>query len=113
MRLYAEGAGIDYILVEADKICSGVTKNTTAKITSQHGLIYDKLIRKFGVKRRGFICAQTRRRYSATESFVRISTAISKKEDNIVYSTGSHNENRQRNRGAQGIGLPGRKARQP
>lgn len=36
--------GIDYILVEGNKIASGITKNTTAKITSLHGLIYDKLI---------------------------------------------------------------------
>ncbi len=39
--------GVDYILVEADRICSGITKNTTAKITSQHGLIYDKLIKSY------------------------------------------------------------------
>ena len=44
-------AGVDCALVEADNICSGITKNTTAKITSQHGLIYDKLIREFGVER--------------------------------------------------------------
>ncbi len=42
-------AGIGYVLAEANNICSGITKNTTAKITSQHGLIYDKLIKKFGV----------------------------------------------------------------
>ena len=41
-------AGIDYILVEGDKIASGITKNTTAKITSQHGLVYSKLINNFG-----------------------------------------------------------------
>lgn len=44
-------AGVDYILVEADKIGCGITKNTTAKITSQHGLIYDNLIRKFGLEK--------------------------------------------------------------
>lgn len=44
-------AGVDYALVEADRICGGITKNTTAKITSQHALIYDKLIREFGVER--------------------------------------------------------------
>ncbi len=43
--------GVDYTLVEAGRICGGITKNTTAKITSQHGLIYDKLIREFGVER--------------------------------------------------------------
>lgn len=43
--------GIDYILVEADKICGGVTQNTTAKITSGHSLIYDKLINRFGAER--------------------------------------------------------------
>ena len=41
-------AGADYILVEGSKIASGITKNTTAKITSLHGLIYDKLIRTLG-----------------------------------------------------------------
>ncbi len=41
-------AGVDYTLVEAATICSGITKNTTAKITSQHGLIYHKLIKRFG-----------------------------------------------------------------
>ncbi len=42
-------AGIDYVLVEADKICSGITKNTTAKVTFQHGLFYDKMIKRFGI----------------------------------------------------------------
>jgi len=44
-------AGVDYMLVEAERICSGITKNTTAKITVQHGLIYDKLIRQAGTER--------------------------------------------------------------
>lgn len=43
-------AGVPYVLLEAETVCSGITKNTTAKITSQHGLIYDKLISKFGIE---------------------------------------------------------------
>ena len=43
-------AGVDYILVEKDRICRGVTGNTTAKITSQHGLIYSKLTGTFGIE---------------------------------------------------------------
>ncbi|MBE5800082.1 MAG: FAD-dependent oxidoreductase [Clostridiales bacterium] len=45
---YLAQAGVDYILAEADTICSGITKNTTAKITAQHGLIYAALIQRFG-----------------------------------------------------------------
>lgn len=40
--------GHQAIVLEAARIGSGQTKNTTAKITSQHGLIYDKLTRKYG-----------------------------------------------------------------
>ena len=43
-----EQKGIDYILVEGSRIGYGITKNTTAKITSQHGLIYNKLIKSVG-----------------------------------------------------------------
>ena len=44
-------SGVPYVLAEAESICSGITKNTTAKITCQHGLIYDGLIRRFGTER--------------------------------------------------------------
>lgn len=43
--------GVDYILIEADRICHGVSRNTTAKITSQHGCVYAKLLRRFGPER--------------------------------------------------------------
>ena len=44
-------AGIDYALVEASRLGWGITKNTTAKITSQHGLIYQKIFSRFGMER--------------------------------------------------------------
>lgn len=40
--------GVDYALTEADVVCGGITKDTTAKITAQHGLIYAKLTRTQG-----------------------------------------------------------------
>ncbi len=43
--------GIDCIVAEADKICAGVTNSTTAKITFQHGLVYDKIINKYGAEK--------------------------------------------------------------
>ena len=44
-------SGVDYVLVEANRIGTGITKNTTAKITSQHGLIYDKLLKNAGIEK--------------------------------------------------------------
>lgn len=40
--------GIKTIVLEAEHIAGGITKNTTAKITAQHSLIYAKLIKNFG-----------------------------------------------------------------
>ena len=42
-------AGIPSVaVIEANRIAAGVTGHTTAKVTSQHNLIYDHLISKFG-----------------------------------------------------------------
>lgn len=43
--------GVQFVLVEANTVCSGVTLNTTAKITSQHGLIYNKIFREYGLEK--------------------------------------------------------------
>lgn len=44
-------AGIRCVVTEAERLCGGVTKNTTAKLTVQHGLIYHKLLKEFGLER--------------------------------------------------------------
>lgn len=49
---FLEKAGVRYVLAEGGRIACGITKNTTAKITSQHGLIYDKIIKSAGRKKR-------------------------------------------------------------
>ena len=41
-------SGCQVVVLEATRIASGQTRNTTAKITSQHGLIYHKLITTLG-----------------------------------------------------------------
>ncbi|MBQ6936303.1 MAG: FAD-dependent oxidoreductase [Clostridia bacterium] len=43
--------GVQYALVEADRVCNGVTRNTTAKITSQHSLIYSKILKEYGLEK--------------------------------------------------------------
>ncbi|MGN0463973.1 MAG: FAD-dependent oxidoreductase [Acutalibacteraceae bacterium] len=79
-------AGVGYMLVESDRICNGITRNTTAKITAQHGLIYDKLIREFGVEAaRMYLEANLK----AVEKYSELCREIDcdfEKKDSFVYS---------------------------
>jgi len=79
-------AGIDCMLVEATEICGGITQNTTAKITLGHGLIYDKMIKRFGEnKARLYAEAETK----AIQEYVRLCEKIDcdyETRDNYVYS---------------------------
>lgn len=45
--------GLKVVILEAFRIGSGQTSGTTAKITSQHGMIYDKLLQSLGRKAAG------------------------------------------------------------
>lgn len=45
---YLSKYGYKVVLIERDKIASKVTGHTTAKITSQHGLIYHYLLNQYG-----------------------------------------------------------------
>lgn len=48
IALHLKEAGVPCVILEARRIASGQTKNTTAKITAQHGYIYHNLIKNFG-----------------------------------------------------------------
>lgn len=48
---FLQAQGVDYTLVEGRTLCAGITKNTTAKITSQHGLMYAKLLKDMGAEK--------------------------------------------------------------
>lgn len=79
-------AGVDCVLVEADRICAGVTGDTTAKITAQHGLIYHKLVKRFGLEKARLYLQANR---WAIEQYRRLCTGIDcefQEQDNFVYS---------------------------
>jgi len=46
--LHACKAGVKVAVIEADRILQGTTGHTTAKITSQHDLIYSKIYSQMG-----------------------------------------------------------------
>jgi len=81
-----KNSGVDCILTEAREICSGITKNTTAKITLQHGLLYDKMIKHFGMEKAELYAdAQIR----AGEEYARLCRDIDcdyEMRDSYVYS---------------------------
>ena len=79
-------AGINYALIEADRVCRGVTRNTTAKVTSQHGLVYHKLLRRFGEEKARLYWEVNQR---ALERYRRLSKDIPcdfEERDSFVYS---------------------------
>ena len=52
-------AGLETVVLEAERILSGASEGTTAKITAQHGLIYDRLLSQRGEAfARGYAQAQ-------------------------------------------------------
>lgn len=66
---YLKQSGVRTVILEADRVGGGQTKNTTAKITSQHGLFCNKFIEKKG--------KETARKYvqanqAAVEAYERI-----------------------------------------
>ncbi len=87
-----QNAGVDCVLAEATEICGGITKNTTAKITLQHGLIYDKLIKRLGEdKARLYLEAQIR----AGREYARLCREVDcdyETKDFYVYSMYDRNE---------------------
>lgn len=49
-------SGVDTVVLEAGTVGSGQTEGTTAKITSQHGLIYSRLTETMGAEAAGPVC---------------------------------------------------------
>jgi len=83
---YLEQAGVDYILVEGNKIVSGITKNTTAKITSQHGLIYAKLLKSGGKEKAQMYLAANQKALAEYEKLCQNIDCDFEKKDAYTYS---------------------------
>lgn len=79
-------SGMDYVLVESKNICGGVSGHTTAKCTVQHGLIYDQLIRKYGVERAQMYLRANQQALDAYRELGAAADCDFKVKDNFVYS---------------------------
>lgn len=81
-----KSAGVDCVLAEADKICSGITKNTTAKITYQHGLIYNEMINRFGADTASLYFEANQKALNKYKELAKDMDCDFKECSNIVYS---------------------------
>ena len=79
--------GIKYVLVEKGRICSGTTGNTTAKITFQHGLIYDKILKSDGTEAARKYLAANRAAFDKYAELCGKTDCDYEIKDNYVYST--------------------------
>jgi len=79
-------AGVDCVLVEAGRLCSGVSGRTTAKLTVQHGPVYHKLLRRFGEEGAGAYLEANRRALRQYRRLCRNLDCGYEERDNYVYS---------------------------
>lgn len=78
--------GVECVLVERNRICSGVTSKTTAKITAQHRLIYSEIAARYGLERAGMYLSANIR---AVEKYAALSHKFKcdyRTVDSFVYS---------------------------
>lgn len=79
-------AGINCTVAEAKTIAGGITGNTTAKITAQHGLIYRQLIDRFGAERTRLYLEANEQAVGAYRMLCRDIDCDFSEQDNFIYS---------------------------
>ena len=82
-------SGVKYVLVEKNRICSGTTQNTTAKITYQHGLIYHKIIKNYGLDAAKQYLSANKEAFNKYAELCKKNDCDYEIKDNYVYSVGS------------------------
>ncbi len=83
---FLDKAGADYILAEAKTVGSGVTAGTTAKVTAQHGLLYQKLLPLWGRERAGLYLEANLRAVGQYRALCRVLGCEFLEETSYVFS---------------------------
>lgn len=68
---FLQELGFHVVVLEAGRIGSGQTKNTTAKITSQHGMLYAGLIQSIGERKAGLYARANEKAIAEYEKIIR------------------------------------------
>ena len=79
--------GVSCVIAEAAEIAGGTTGNTTAKVTSQHGLCYRNLISRFGHGIAGLYLEANEQALLDLRNLCRQIDCDWKDQDNFIYTT--------------------------
>ncbi len=99
-------AGVDVALLEGDRIGRGTTGHTTAKVTSQHGLIYAQLTRSMGAERARQYYEANRRAIEAMRAMGGRGECGLETRPSFVYSLTDRAELENEVKAAQAAGAP-------
>lgn len=100
-------AGVDCILIEGRRIGGGITGNTTAKITSQHGLIYGKLLKTLGDMPARMYYEANAQAVSDYRELAGTMECDFRDQDNFIYSRDSRAELEEEMAALNRLGIPG------
>ena len=107
---FLEQANVPYVLVEADRICGGITKDTTAKITAQHGLIYDKLIQEFGLEKARLYLQANQKALEMYRTLCRTIDCDFQERNSVVYTLDDRQKIEKELEALRKIGFPAKSA---
>lgn len=87
--------GIDTALVDMDRICSGTTAGTTAKITAQHGFLYHKILKGYDESFAKMYYKANSQAVESIKQLCRDGNCALEIKDNFVYSFDSRKLDRE------------------
>ena len=79
-------SGVSCIVAERKRLCGGITGRTTAKVTFQHGLIYQKILREYGAERAKMYLEANQNALKKIAALSRKSDCDLQKLDGYIYS---------------------------
>lgn len=99
-------AGVDFVVIEQNRIMSGVSGRTTAKLTAQHGLIYDKLIQKYGEEKARMYWQVNRNAVQALRELALSFDCDFQEQNSYLYATGNTKKIEAEMEACRKLGIP-------
>ena len=101
-----QNAGVSVVVAEARRICGGVTANTTAKVTSQHGLFCNDMISRFGTGIAGLYLEANEQALEAFRVLCKRIDCDWQEQDAFVYATANRSRLESELSSLQALGYP-------